>query len=203
MRAGRRHAAGCCSRAASRWRPVTWSMGRRRCWSTRVGNGVHGFTLDPSIGAYMLTHENIRMPRQGKYYSVNEANRDSFPPAYNAFLDWAAPRRAGRALQLALHRLDGRRRPSHAAQAAASFCIRPRPNTPAANCGCCTKPTRSLFSSSRPAASPSTAGRRILDIQPESIHQRTPLVVGSPVEMEHLAQCQRRFDQPAPAAPAR
>lgn len=45
------------------------------------GNGVHGFTLDPAIGAYMLSHENIRMPKQGKYYSVNEAYRDQFPPA--------------------------------------------------------------------------------------------------------------------------
>ena len=30
-----------------------------------AGNGVHGFTLDPSIGSYILTHENIRMPRAG------------------------------------------------------------------------------------------------------------------------------------------
>ena len=46
-----------------------------------VGNGVHGFTLDPAIGAYVLSHENIRMPEQGKYYSVNEANLNGFPPA--------------------------------------------------------------------------------------------------------------------------
>ncbi|MFN9879767.1 MAG: class 1 fructose-bisphosphatase, partial [Planctomycetota bacterium] len=36
-----------------------------------VGNGVHGFTLDPSIGAFVLSHENIKMPQQGIYYSVN------------------------------------------------------------------------------------------------------------------------------------
>ena len=30
-----------------------------------AGNGVHGFTLDPSMGSYILTHENIRMPTQG------------------------------------------------------------------------------------------------------------------------------------------
>ena len=38
-----------------------------------AGKGVHGFTLDPAIGAYVLSHENIKMPRQGNYYSVNEA----------------------------------------------------------------------------------------------------------------------------------
>ena len=50
-----------------------------------AGNGVHGFTLDPAIGAFVLSHENIRMPWQGKYYSVNEGYRDSFPPEFKSF----------------------------------------------------------------------------------------------------------------------
>lgn len=52
-----------------------------------VGNGVHGFTLDPAIGAYVLSHENIRMPAQGGYYSVNEAYRDDFPAVYQQYLE--------------------------------------------------------------------------------------------------------------------
>ena len=40
-----------------------------------IGNGVHGFTLDPSVGSYILTHENIRMPERGSYYSMNESVR--------------------------------------------------------------------------------------------------------------------------------
>ena len=54
----------------------------------------------------------------------------------------------------------------------------------AASCGCCTKPTRWPFSPNRPAASPPTVRRRILDIEPKSIHERTPLVVGSHDEMQ-------------------
>src|SRR6185295_14073167 len=46
-----------------------------------AGNGVHGFTLDPSIGAYLMSHEDMRMPPNGKIYSCNEANSESFPPA--------------------------------------------------------------------------------------------------------------------------
>ena len=49
-----------------------------------VGNGVHGFTLDPAVGAYVLSHPNIRIPEQGKYYSMNEANFDHFPPPVSA-----------------------------------------------------------------------------------------------------------------------
>eukprot|EP00494_Astrolonche_serrata_P030838 UN31106 len=38
------------------------------------GNGVQGFTLDPSLGEFILTHENIKIPQKGKIYSVNEGN---------------------------------------------------------------------------------------------------------------------------------
>lgn len=51
-----------------------------------VGEGVHGFTLDPAVGAFILSHPNMQMPNQGKYYSVNEAYADSFPPQYNELI---------------------------------------------------------------------------------------------------------------------
>lgn len=39
-----------------------------------TGHGVHGFTLDPSVGEFLLSHENIRIPKKGKIYSMNEGN---------------------------------------------------------------------------------------------------------------------------------
>lgn len=39
-----------------------------------TGNGVNGFTLDPSLGEFILTHSDIKMPKKGKIYSVNEGN---------------------------------------------------------------------------------------------------------------------------------
>ncbi len=46
-------------------------------YTTGNGTGVHGFTLYPSIGEFLLSHENIRIPERGKIYSVNEGN-DAF-----------------------------------------------------------------------------------------------------------------------------
>jgi fructose-1,6-bisphosphatase I len=40
-----------------------------------IGNGVQGFTLDEAIGEYRLTHPNVRIPKRGSIYSMNEANR--------------------------------------------------------------------------------------------------------------------------------
>src|SRR5580693_7484891 len=51
-----------------------------------AGRGVFGFTLDPSVGAFVLSHDNLRMPDQGKYYSVNEANAHTFPDNYQRYL---------------------------------------------------------------------------------------------------------------------
>lgn len=46
-----------------------------------TGQGVHGFTLDPTIGEFLLSHPDIRTPEVGKYYSVNESNWNKWTPA--------------------------------------------------------------------------------------------------------------------------
>ncbi len=46
-----------------------------------TGHGVHGFTLDPGIGEFLLSHENIRMPFEATMYSVNEGNEPDWSPA--------------------------------------------------------------------------------------------------------------------------
>src|SRR5262245_18760114 len=61
-----------------------------------TGNGVFGFTLDPSIGAFVISHELITIPPHGNTYSVNEANADSFPAAYQRFLAHLRARGMGR-----------------------------------------------------------------------------------------------------------
>ena len=51
-----------------------------------AGEGVHSFTLDPSVGAFVLSSENMRMPDKSNMYSVNEANYNSFPKGYQEYL---------------------------------------------------------------------------------------------------------------------
>jgi fructose-1,6-bisphosphatase I len=50
------------------------------------GHGVHGFTYDPTVGEFFLSHENIRIPRRGKIYSVNEGNCAKWSPAVQAYV---------------------------------------------------------------------------------------------------------------------
>lgn len=51
------------------------------------GNGVHGFTLDPSIGEYILSHPNMKFPDCGKIYSINEVNYKRWDDATRKFVD--------------------------------------------------------------------------------------------------------------------
>ncbi|MFC1862836.1 class 1 fructose-bisphosphatase [Thermodesulfobacteriota bacterium] len=51
------------------------------------GNGVHGFTLHPSVGEFLLSHRNIRIPEKGKIYSVNESNYEYWDEKTRAMIN--------------------------------------------------------------------------------------------------------------------
>jgi fructose-1,6-bisphosphatase I len=153
-----------------------------------VGNGVHGFTLDPAVGAYVLSHENIRMPRQGKYYSVNEANRDEFPPAYGRFLDQMRSTDLG-------HPYSSRYIGSMVADfhrtllKGGIFLYPPTRSNPDGKLRLLYEANPIAFLAEQAGGMATSGRQRILDIQPDSVHQRTPLIVGSPVEMRAFERC--------------
>jgi fructose-1,6-bisphosphatase I len=153
-----------------------------------VGNGVHGFTLDPAVGAYVLSHPNMRMPDQGRYYSVNEAYCDTFPPAYNEYL------------QKLRHGLLGHKYASRYIGSMVAdfhrtllkggvFLYPPTSTNPEGKLRLLYEANPVAFLAEQAGGRALDGRRSILDIQPDSIHQRTPLIVGSRVEMEAFQNC--------------
>ncbi|MEZ4861650.1 MAG: class 1 fructose-bisphosphatase [Caldilineaceae bacterium] len=53
-----------------------------------TGKGVHGFTLDPRVGEFLLSHPNIRMPDKPKYYSVNQGYEPRWAPGVQRYTRW-------------------------------------------------------------------------------------------------------------------
>lgn len=53
-----------------------------------TGNGVHGFTMDPSLGTFYLSHRNMQFPRTGKIYSINEGNYAKFPQGVKDYIKY-------------------------------------------------------------------------------------------------------------------
>jgi fructose-1,6-bisphosphatase I len=56
------------------------------------GNGVHGFTLDPSVGSFLLSHPDMQIPKKGNIYSVNEGNYQYFDARTKKFIDFMKQR---------------------------------------------------------------------------------------------------------------
>lgn len=147
-----------------------------------VGNGVHGFTLDPSLGAFMLSHPNMKMPDQGPYYSVNEAYCSSFPERYVEYLDRLrngvlgkpyASRYIG-SMVADFHRtlLKG-----------GVFLYPPTESNPDGKLRLLYEANPIAFLAEQAGGMAIDGKRRVLDIDPTSIHQRTPLIVGSRIEL--------------------
>jgi fructose-1,6-bisphosphatase I len=152
-----------------------------------VGNGVHGFTLDPSVGAYLLSHPDIRMPAQGKYYSVNEAYRDGFPPAYVRYLDQL--RRGGLGRRYASRYIGSMVADFHRTLLTGGvFLYPPTADHPQGKLRLLYEANPIAFLAEQAGGVATTGGGPVLDETPESIHQRTPLVVGGAVEMGAFAR---------------
>lgn len=60
-----------------------------------TGQGVNGFTLDPSIGEFCLSHRDIRIPARGKYYSVNQGYYKMFQPEVRRYIDLCSEQKLG------------------------------------------------------------------------------------------------------------
>jgi fructose-1,6-bisphosphatase I len=150
-----------------------------------AGNGVNGFTLDPAIGAFVISHENIAMPESGSIYSCNEANSDSFPEPYRQFLARLRSGQTGRtyssryvgSLVADFHRtlLKG-----------GIFLYPPTLHYPQGKLRLMYEANPIAFLAEQAGGLAGDGQRRILDIPPSSLHQRTPLLVGSRAEMELL-----------------
>src|SRR5581483_4871907 len=60
-----------------------------------TGKGVHGFTLDPTVGEFLLSHPDIKIPKRGKTYSINEGNTSSFDEGTERYVAWCKEKDAG------------------------------------------------------------------------------------------------------------
>jgi fructose-1,6-bisphosphatase I len=147
-----------------------------------TGHGVFGFTLDPAIGAYVLSHENIRMPEAGTIYSVNEANADYFPANYQNYLRVLRQNVLGRrytsryigSLVADFHRtlLKG-----------GVFLYPPTAGYPDGKLRLLYEANPLAFIAEQAGGAAVDGKRCVLDVEPHDIHQRVPFVVGGKEEV--------------------
>jgi fructose-1,6-bisphosphatase I len=150
-----------------------------------TGKGVNGFTLDPSIGEFCLSHPNIKTPETGRIYSINEGNRKICDEGIRKYMDYCqeTDKSTGRPY-------SGRYIGSLVADFHRNLLkggIYIYPGVPSATQG----KLRLIYECNPLAFIVEQAGgkasngiERILEILPKELHQRSPLFIGSPKMME-------------------
>jgi fructose-1,6-bisphosphatase I len=177
-----------CQRGASQVAAGYILYGSSTVFVLTTGRGVDMFVLDPSIGSFVLVGSGVRIPAAGKTYSVNEANCPTFPEGFQRYLDWAhaegySSRYIG-SMVADVHRtlLKG-----------GVFLYPSTRKNPTGKLRLMYEANPMAMIVEQAGGVAVTAGgngqdpyQRILEIQPESIHQRTSVVLGSPLEVEQV-----------------
>lgn len=164
-----------------------------------TGHGVHGFTYEPSLGEYFLSHPDMQIPENGKIYSINEGMYNSFDDSVKDYIrfckDSTYTARYIGSLVADFHRnlLKG------------GIYIYPATSKdPRGKLRLMYECNALAFLAEQAGGSATDGQRRILDIEPEALHQRTPFYVGSKrmVEKAGSFAMQRRLGQEALTAEA-
>ncbi|HUP18486.1 MAG TPA: class 1 fructose-bisphosphatase [Gemmatimonadota bacterium] len=151
-----------------------------------VGGDVHGFTLDTAVGEFFLSHPSIRMPGHGSEFSANLSRLGAWEPGFRAFVDAHSHGGDGGgvyslryigALVADFHRVLLR---------GGVFFYPGDAKNPSGKLRILYEAAPLAFLAESAGGAASTGIHRILDIVPESLHQRTPLVIGSRAEVEAI-----------------
>lgn len=161
-----------------------------------TGAGVHGFTLDPSVGEFLLSHPDIQVPAKGSIYSINEGNANFWDPATQQFVAWLKERDPGTGRPYSLRYIGSLVADFHRNLLAGGIFLYPMdrkdPGNPRPKLRLLYEANPMAFIMEQAGGLATTGSQRILEIQPQSLHQKVPLVIGSRFEVEKYLEFYRR-----------
>jgi len=153
-----------------------------------TGQGAHGFTLDPSIGEFLLSHPNIRIPERGRYLSVN----DSYEQVWDENV---------KALMRRYRGLDGEQKAMNVRYVGSLvadfhrnllgggiFAYPANRKTPNGKLRLLYEANPLAFVCEQAGGAAINGVKRILDVEPHELHERTPLYIGSKGDVETAQQ---------------
>lgn len=140
-----------------------------------LGTGVHSFTLDPSLGEFILANENIKIPKKGSIYSVNEGNFWQWEEPFREYIrhvhrHQGYTARYGGALVGDFHRI---------LYQGGVFLYPGTIEKPEGKLRLLYESAPLAFLIEQAGGRASTGSQEILDFVPTKLHQRTPLIIGS------------------------
>lgn len=151
-----------------------------------MGQGVNMFTLDPQFGAFLLTRQDITMPQHAHEYSVNEAYLHTFPEPYQRYLGWAKHPDGGQyssryigSLVADFHRILIK---------GGVFMYPPTREHPKGKLRLMYEANPLGFIAEQAGGMATNGKGRLLEVEPDNVHDRTPLIIGSRENVEEVMQ---------------
>jgi fructose-1,6-bisphosphatase I len=161
-----------------------------------TGQGVHGFTLDPTMGEFLLSHSDIHIPAKPKYYSVNQGHEHYWATGIKQFTRWLqgmdeqVPRRPLSSRYIGSLVADFHRNLLQGG----IFYYPADTRNPRGKLRLVYEAIPLAFVAEQAGGYASDGYRNILDVRPQSLHQRTPLFIGNRDLVEQAEEFISRYD---------
>lgn len=145
-----------------------------------TGTGVHGFTLDPTYGSFVLSHPKIKTPSRGKIYSANESNFDNWEPGVQNYIRWAKKSTSENGGGMNSRYIGSLVADFHRNLLKGGVFLYPGDKkNPQGKLRLLYEANPLAFIVEQAGGKATDGQRRILDIQPDNLHQRISLILGS------------------------
>ncbi|MFT6200083.1 MAG: fructose-1,6-bisphosphatase I, partial [Vicingaceae bacterium] len=152
-----------------------------------TGNGVNGFTLDPTIGEFCLSHPNLTIPKSGKIYSINEGNLAYCSAAVNNYINYCKEIDASTNRPYSARYIGSMVADLHRNMIKGGIFIYPETTkAPAGKLRLQYECNPMAFLMEQAGGIASTGSQRIMEVEPTELHQRVPTIMGSEEMVEKL-----------------
>ncbi len=139
-----------------------------------TGHGVNGFTYEPTLGEYFLSHPDLKMPEDGKVFSVNEGSYNSFSQGMKNYISYCKDR------NFVARYIGSLVADFHRNMLKGGIYIYPATaKDPKGKLRLMYECNALAFIAEQAGGNATDGQNRILDIEPKTLHQRTPFYVGS------------------------
>lgn len=160
-----------------------------------AGNGVHGFTLDPSFGEFILSHQNIKMPKKGKIYSINEGNYLYWHPGLKKYIKWLQEEDKESERPYSSRYIGSMVSDIHRNMLYGGIFMYPSDSrSPHGKLRLMYECNPMAFIIEQAGGRASDGITRMLEIQPKTLHQKTPIFIGCEEDVLMVEKFMREYD---------
>jgi len=158
-----------------------------------TGHGVHGFTLDPSFGEFLLSHQNIQIPKKSKIYSINEGNYKYWHPGLKKYIKYLQEEDVTTERPYSSRYVGSMVADIHRSLLYGGIFMYPADSRSSQG------KLRLMYECNPMAYIIEAAGgrasngkQRILELKPTSLHERTPVFIGSEYDVKMVEEFMAR-----------